>query len=129
MPKKEIVVPTNAPKAIGPYSAANRYGDLVFTAGQLGIDPASGDLVEGGIEEQTRQALINLKNVLEAAGSSLDHVLKTTVYLSDIGNFGLMNAVYGEFFVQDYPARSAFEVAELPKGAEVEIEAVACLAN
>jgi len=85
--------------------------------------------VEGGIEEQTRQALINLKNVLEAAGSSLDHVLKTTVYLYDIGNFGLMNTVYGEFFVQDYPARSAFEVAALPKGAEVEIEAVACLVN
>ena len=129
MPKKEIVVPTNAPKANGPYSAANRYGDLVFTAGQLGIDPANGNLVEGGIEEQTRQALINLKNVLEAAGSSLDNVLKTTVYLKDIGNFGLMNGVYGMFFLQDFPARSAFEVAALPLGAEVEIEAVACLAN
>ena len=129
MSKKEVNVPTKAPQAIGPYSAANRFGDLVFTAGQLGIDPASGELVKGGIEAQTRQALSNLRNVLESAGSSLEGVLKTTVFLKDINDFSRMNAVYAEFFTSDYPARSAFQVAALPKGAQVEIEAVACLKN
>ena len=129
MSKKEVIVPTNAPQAIGPYSAANRFGDLVFTAGQLGIDPASGELVKGGIEAQTRQALSNLMNVLESAGSSLEGVLKTTVFLKNINDFARMNAVYAEFFTSDYPARSAFQVAALPKDAQVEIEAVACLKN
>lgn len=127
MPKKEVVVSDKAPKALGPYSAANRFGDLIYTAGQIGLDPATGKLVEGGIEEQTRQALVNLKNILEAAGSSLDNVLKTTVFLQDINEFGRMNAVYAEFFTQDFPARSAFQVGALPAGAAVEIEAVACL--
>jgi len=127
MPKKQVVVSTDAPAAIGPYSAANGFGDLVFTSGQLGIDPATGELVEGGIEAQTRQALTNLKNVLTAAGSSIENVIKTTVFLKDIANFGRMNAVYAEFFTTDHPARSAFQVAALPKDAEVEIEAVACL--
>lgn len=129
MSKKEIVVSEKAPKAIGPYSAANRFNDLVFTAGQTGVDPTTGKLVEGGVEAQTRQALINVKNILEAAGSSLENVLKTTVFLQDINDFARMNAVYAEFFTQEFPARSAIQVAALPIGAAVEIEAVACLAN
>jgi 2-iminobutanoate/2-iminopropanoate deaminase len=129
MPHKQTVTATNAPKAIGPYSVATRLGDLVFTAGQLGMDPVSGDLVVGGIEAETRQALTNLKNVLEAAGSSLNHVLKTTVFLRDINDFAAMNGVYAEFFTQNFPARSAVQVAALPKGGAVEIEAVACLAS
>jgi 2-iminobutanoate/2-iminopropanoate deaminase len=129
MPQKQTVTATNAPKAIGPYSVATRLGDLVFTAGQLGMDHVSGDLVVGGIEAETRQALTNLKNVLEAAGSSLNHVLKTTVFLRDINDFAAMNGVYAEFFTQNFPARSAVQVAALPKGGAVEIEAVACLAS
>ncbi len=129
MATKQIVTSENTPRAIGPYSIANRFGELVFTAGQLGLDPLSGDLAPGGIEAETRQALINLKNVLEAAGSSLDHVLKTTVFLRDINDFARMNAVYADFFTSNFPARSAVQVAALPKGGAVEIEAVACLAN
>lgn len=125
--QKKVIVTENAPAAIGPYSAGVSTGHLVFTAGQLGIDPATGDLVEGGIETQTRQALTNLKAVLEAAGTGLDQVIKTTVFLKDINEFGLMNAIYGEFFTSDFPARSAFQVGALPKGAAVEIEAVALL--
>lgn len=125
--EKEVVIADQAPKAIGPYSAGVKAGMLVFTAGQLGLDPASGELVGGGIEGQTRQALTNLKAVLEAAGSGLDRVVKTTVFLQDMGEFGQMNGVYGEFFSGDYPARSAVQVAALPKGAAVEIEAVALL--
>jgi 2-iminobutanoate/2-iminopropanoate deaminase len=125
MDNKLIVKTENAPKAIGPYSAATRFGNLVFTAGQLGIDPQTGELVPGGIEAQTRQALTNLKNVLEAAGSSLPQVLKTTVFLQDINQFGQMNGVYGGFFNTDFPARSAVQVAALPKGGAVEIEAIA----
>jgi 2-iminobutanoate/2-iminopropanoate deaminase len=124
MDYKVIVTTENAPKAIGPYSAATRFGNLVFTAGQLGIDPQRGELVPGGVEAQTRHALTNLKNVLEAAGSSLAQVLKTTVFLQDINQFGQMNAVYGEFFNSDFPARSAVQVAALPKGGAVEIEAI-----
>jgi 2-iminobutanoate/2-iminopropanoate deaminase len=127
--EKKVIIADKAPKAIGPYSAGVSTGHLVFTAGQLGMDPASGELVEGGIQAQTRQALTNLKAVLEAAGSGLDQVIKTTVFLQDINEFGQMNAVYGEFFTGDYPARSAIQVAALPKGASVEIEAVALLPN
>lgn len=125
--EKNIVTTDQAPKAIGSYSAGVTTGHLVFTAGQLGMDPASGELVEGGIQAQTRQALNNLKAVLEAAGSGLERVIKTTVFLNDIGEFGLMNEVYGTFFTKNFPARSAFQVAALPKGAAVEIEAVALL--
>jgi len=129
MTQKQTVVADKAPKAIGPYSVATRLENLVFTAGQLGMDPVSGDLVPGGIEAETRQALSNLKNVLEAAGSSLNNVLKTTVFLRDINDFAAMNGVYAEFFTENFPARSAVQVAALPKGGAVEIEAVACLAN
>lgn len=123
--KKQVVVTDNAPKAIGPYSAGVSTGELVFTAGQLGMNPSSGELVEGGIQAQTRQALTNLKAVLEAAGSGLEYVVKTTVLLGDISEFGLMNEVYSQFFTENFPARSAFQVAALPKGAKVEIEAIA----
>lgn len=123
--QKTIVTTDKAPAAIGPYSAGVSTGHLVFTAGQLGIDPQTGELVSGGIRTETRQALINLKAVLEAAGSGLDLVIKTTVFLQDINDFGLMNQVYGELFTEDFPARSAFQVGALPKGAAVEIEAVA----
>jgi len=125
--QKEVVVSAKAPKALGPYSAGIKAGPYVYTAGQLGLDPASGDFVEGGIEAQTRQALENLKAILEAAGSSLDKVVKTTVFLLDMNDFGAMNGVYGEFFTQDFPARSAVQVARLPKDGLVEIEAVALL--
>jgi 2-iminobutanoate/2-iminopropanoate deaminase len=123
--KKEIVVADRAPQAIGPYSAAVKAGNFVFSAGQLGIDPVSGEFVSGGIEAQTRQALRNLQAVLEAAGSSLEKVLKTTVFLQDMNDFAAMNGVYGEFFQAEYPARSAVQVARLPKDGLVEIEAVA----
>ena len=125
--KKEIVVTDKAPKAIGPYSAGVTTGHLVFTAGQLGMNPETGELVEGGIQAETRQALNNLKAILEAAGSNLSLVIKTTVFLKDIDEFGQMNEVYGTFFTENFPARSAFQVAALPKGGSVEIEAVALL--
>lgn len=125
--KRTVVTTDQAPKAIGPYSVAIKAGPFVFTSGQLGLEPASGALVEGGVEAETRQALTNLRHVLEAAGSSLSLVVKTTVFLRDINDFARMNAVYGEFFTQDPPARSAVQVAALPKGGAVEIEAVAHL--
>jgi 2-iminobutanoate/2-iminopropanoate deaminase len=127
MSEKQVILSEQAPKAIGPYSVANRYGELVFTAGQLGLDPATMELVPGGIEAETRQALLNVQHVLEAAGSSLDDVLKTTVFLRDMGDFTRMNAVYAEFFPQNYPARSTVQVAALPKNGAVEIETVAAV--
>jgi len=123
--QKDTVATEKAPKAIGPYSQAVKVGPLVYTAGQIGIDPATGEIVPGGIEAETRQALTNLKHVLEAAGASLDMVVKTTVFLRDINDFARMNAVYAEFFTEGFPARSAVQAAALPKGAAVEIEAVA----
>lgn len=125
MPKKVIINTDKAPKAIGPYSVANRIGDLVFTAGQTGLDPQSNELVPGGIQAETRQVLTNIKNVLEAAGSSLEQVVKTTVFLRDIGDFAQMNAVYAEFFPQDHPARTTVQVVAVPRGGAVEIEVVA----
>jgi 2-iminobutanoate/2-iminopropanoate deaminase len=126
--EKEIIVAEKAPKAIGPYSAAVRAGQFVYTSGQLGFDPATGELVSGGIEAETTQALTNLMNVLEAAGSSLEQVVKVTVFLRDIKDFAAMNAVYAQFFTARHPARSAFQVGALPKNGAVEIEAVALLA-
>ena len=124
-PEKEVITTDKAPKALGPYSAGIRVGNMVYTAGQVGIDPAIGDIVEGGIEAETRQVLINLQAVLNAAGSSLDWVVKTTVFLRDMNDFSKMNAVYAEFFTNKPPARSTVQVVALPKGAAVEIEAVA----
>lgn len=125
--KKEVITAENAPKAIGPYSAAVKVGSFLFTAGQLGIDPESGDFVPGGIEAQTRKALENLEAILESAGTSLEKVVKTTVFLNDMNDFAAMNGIYGQFFTGNYPARSAVEVARLPKDGLVEIEAVAVL--
>lgn len=122
---KEIVSTPNAPKAIGPYSQAVRIGDHVFTAGQIGLDPSTMEIVSGGVEAQTRQVLTNLKQVLDAAGSGLGRVVKTTVFLSDMASFAAMNAVYAEFFSENPPARSTVAVAGLPKGGLVEIEAIA----
>ncbi len=125
--KKVIVKSDKAPAALGPYSVAVKAGHVVFTAGQLGIDPSSGNLVEGGIEAQTRQALENIKAVLKAAGTKMSKVVKTTVFLLDMNDFGAMNGVYGEYFTKKFPARSAVQVARLPKDGLVEIEAVALL--
>ncbi len=122
---KEVVTTDRAPRAIGPYSAAIRVGDWVFTAGQIAIDPASGEMVNESIEAETRQVLTNLKHVLEAAGSGLDQVVKTTVFLADMNDFPKLNAVYAEFFKEKPPARSTVAVRSLPKGARVEIEAIA----
>lgn len=128
-PSRKVVIAPKAPAAVGPYSAAIQIDTLVYTAGQLPLDPESGQMVAGEIEEHTRQALTNLKNVLEAAGSSLEWVVKTTVFLQNMGDFARMNSVYAKFFPSDPPARSAVEVAALPKGALVEIEAVAALSG
>ncbi|MBC7249437.1 MAG: RidA family protein [Anaerolineae bacterium] len=122
---REVISTPKAPAAVGPYSQAIRVDNLVFTAGQVAIDPQQGKLIEGDVAAQTRQVLTNLSAVLEAAGSSLSQVLKTTVFLKDIHDFAAMNAVYAEFFPQNPPARSAVQVAALPLGALVEIEAVA----
>ena len=114
-----------APKALGPYSQAIVAGGLVFASGQVPIDPATGNFVEGGIKEQTKQSLTNVSNVLAEAGIDLSHVVKTTVFLSDMDNFAAMNEVYATFFSEPYPARSAVAVKTLPKGALVEIEVIA----
>ncbi len=124
---KKIIFTDKAPKAIGPYSQAIRTESMVFTAGQAGLDPATGELVEGGIEAQTRQVLTNLKHVLEASDSDLNYVVKTTVFLKDMNDFAKMNAIYGEFFSQNPPARSTIAAAALPKNASVEIEVIALL--
>ncbi len=116
---------TKAPGAIGPYSQAMEVGNLVFTSGQIPIDPATGCFVEGGIKEQTRQSLQNVKAVIEAAGVTMSNVVKTTVFMADMNDFADMNAVYSDFFSEPYPARSAVAVKTLPKGALVEIEVIA----
>ena len=123
---REIVATEKAPAAIGPYAQANIVDGLIFTSGQVPLDSATGELVEGGIEEQTRQSLENIKAILEEAGSGLDKIVKTTCFLTDIGNFAKMNEIYATYFTDGvYPSRSAFEVGALPKGAMVEIEAIA----
>lgn len=124
---KKIVITDKAPKAIGPYSQAIRTENLVFTAGQIGLDPATMEIVKGGIEAEARQVLTNLKHVLESADSGLNFVVKTTVFLNDMNDFAKMNAVYAEFFPENPPARSTVQAAGLPKGALVEIECVALL--
>ncbi len=122
--EKQVIFTDKAPAAIGPYSAAIHAGSFIFTSGQLPVDPVTGAMPET-IEEQTRQSLNNVKAVLEAGGVDMAHVIKTTVFLQSMGDFAAMNGVYSEFFSGAYPARSAVEVACLPKGAKVEIEAVA----
>lgn len=115
----------NAPAAIGPYSQGVQAGDTIYVSGQLPIDPATGEFAGDDIAAQTRQSLTNIKNILAAAGTDMSKVVKTTVLLSDIADFAAMNEVYAEFFTEPYPARAAFQVAAIPKGAKVEIEAVA----
>jgi 2-iminobutanoate/2-iminopropanoate deaminase len=124
---RKVINSVNAPKAIGPYSVAIQTGNLIFTSGQLGLDPSTGILVPGGIETETRQALTNIHNVLKDAGAGMESVVKTTVFLKDMADFSKMNTVYAEFFTKNPPARSTVQVAALPKGGAVEIEAVAIL--
>ena len=122
---RQAVSTSSAPAAIGPYSQGIVAGDLVFCSGQLGLDPATGELVEGGVEAQAERALRNLSAVLDAAGATMADVVKTTVFLADIATFTAVNAVYARFMPEPPPARSTFAVGELPRGALVEIEAIA----
>ena len=123
----KVISTKKAPAAIGPYSQAIQVGNLVYTSGQIPIDPATGTFIEGGIKEQTRQSLSNVRAILEEAGLSMANVVKTTVFIADMADFADMNAVYAEFFAKPYPARSAVAVKSLPKGALVEIEVVATI--
>jgi 2-iminobutanoate/2-iminopropanoate deaminase len=123
----KVISTKKAPAAIGPYSQAIQVGNLVYTSGQIPIDPSTGAFVEGGIKEQTRQSLTNVKTILEEVGLNMSNVVKTTVFMADMGNFAEMNAVYAEFFTEPYPARSAVAVKTLPKGALVEIEVIAAI--
>ena len=118
-----------APRAIGPYSQGITANGFLFTAGQVGFDPASGELVDGGISEQTHRVLQNIRAILRAGGSDVEHVVKTTVFLVDMADFALMNEVYAEFFGDHRPARSTVAVASLPRGARVEIEAIAAVTS
>ena len=122
---KKVINTTKAPAAIGPYSQAIQVGNLVYTSGQIPINPVTGVFVEGGIKEQTRQSLQNVKAILEEAGLTMSNVVKTTVFMADMNDFAEMNSVYSEFFNTPYPARSAVAVKTLPKGALVEIEVIA----
>ena len=122
---KQVISTHQAPAAIGPYSQAIRVGNLLYTSGQIPINPATGNFVDGSIKEQTRQSLTNIKAILEEAGLTMAHVVKTTVFMADMNDFADMNSVYAEFFSEPYPARSAVAVKTLPKGALVEIEVVA----
>ena len=124
---KNIVFTADAPAAIGPYSQAVKAGDTLYLSGQIGMNPATGELVSADVKEQTAQALKNMKAVLAAAGVTTDNVVKTTVFLTDMADFQAVNAVYAETFASDAPARSCVAVAALPKGARVEVEAIAVL--
>lgn len=120
-----VILTDQAPRPIGPYSQARRAGNLIYTAGQVGLDPQTGQLVPGGIEAETRQAWRNLSAVLEAAGSGLEQVVRASVFMADLGEFNQMNAVYAEFFPGAAPARTTVQVAALPRGARIEIDCVA----
>jgi 2-iminobutanoate/2-iminopropanoate deaminase len=123
----KVISTKKAPAAIGPYSQAIQVGNLIYTSGQIPIDPTTGNIVEGGIKEQTRQSLTNIQAILEEAGLTMGNVVKTIVFMADMADFADMNSVYAEFFSEPYPARSAVAVKSLPKGALVEIEVVAGL--
>jgi 2-iminobutanoate/2-iminopropanoate deaminase len=122
---REVIATPHAPQAIGPYSQAIRANGFIFTSGQIPLDPATQQIVEGGVAAQTEQALTNLEAILKAAGSGLDKVVRTTVYLKDMTEFAAMNEVYARFFPQPAPARSTVEVARLPKDVRIEIDAIA----
>lgn len=124
---KKVINTKHAPAAIGPYSQAIQVGNLIYTSGQLPIDPTTGTFPEGGIKEQTRQSLLNVQAILNEAGADMSHVVKTTVFMADMNDFADMNTVYAEFFTEPYPARSAVAVKTLPKNALVEIEVVAAV--
>lgn len=123
--KKQVIITEKGPKPIGPYSPGIRTEDLLFVSGTLGVDPTTGKFPPGGIAAQTRQVLVNLTSILEAGGSSIADVVKTTVFMADLTEFSKMNAIYAEFFTQAAPARSTVQVAALPAGAAIEIEAIA----
>ncbi len=125
--EKQVISTQKAPQAIGPYSQGIIAGNMIFTSGQLGMNPSTGEFVNSSIQDETRQALENLKAVLEQAGATLNDVVKVTVFIKDMNQFGLINEVYGQFFSEHKPARSCVEVARLPKDGSVEIEAVAVL--
>jgi 2-iminobutanoate/2-iminopropanoate deaminase len=125
--KKKVIQTEKAPKAIGPYSQAIQAGNLLFLSGQIPLDPASGELVKGDIREQTRRVLENLKGVLESQHLGMDDVVKVTIFLKDMGNFGQVNEVYGTYFPSSPPARSTVEVARLPRDVDIEIEAIALI--
>jgi 2-iminobutanoate/2-iminopropanoate deaminase len=124
-PQKEVIIPAGGAKPLAPYSPGIRAGQFVYTSGQIGLDPGTGKLAPGGVLAEAKQALENLKAVLEAAGASLESVVKTTVFMQDIGDYAAINEIYGSYFTADPPARSAVQVAALPAGALVEVEAVA----
>lgn len=126
---RQIISTEHAPAAVGPYSQAVQAGDFIYTAGQIPLVPETGNLVEGGIEEQTQQVMKNLASVLEAAGSSLANIVKTTIFVTNLADFATINQVYGSFFENKPPARSTVQVAALPLGATVEIEAVAVVSQ
>ena len=128
-PTRTIIKTDNAPSAIGPYSQAVRAGEFVFVSGQIPIDPATGEFVSDDVTEQTEQVLKNLSAVLEAANSSLNAVVKTTVFVADMNDFAAMNAVYAKYFTENFPARATVQAARLPKDARVEIECVALVQN
>ena len=122
---KKVIATRHAPAAIGPYSQAIETGDTIFLSGQIGLDPARGTLVQGGIAHETRQVLDNIREVLRAAGLGFGDIVKTTIFLINLGDFEIVNGVYGEHFAEGYPARSTVQVAALPRGALVEIEVIA----
>jgi 2-iminobutanoate/2-iminopropanoate deaminase len=125
--KKQKIQTQNAPAAIGPYSQAIKAGDLLFVSGQIPLDAATGELIRSGVADETKKVLDNLKAILEAAGGGLGDVVKTTIFLKDMNNFGVVNEIYGTYFPQPFPARATVEVARLPRDVNVEIEAVAKL--
>ena len=124
---KKVIATTEAPQAVGPYSQAVAVGSLLFAAGQIPLDPATGELIDGDVSAQTAQVLQNIAGVLRANGMTFAHVVKSTVFMVDLANFAAMNAVYSQYFTEPFPARSTIQVAGLPKGAQVEIEVVAAL--
>ncbi len=124
-PNREVISTTNAPQAIGPYSQGIRAGALIFVSGQIPINPATGEVIDGDIRTQTRRVIENLKGILEAAGSSLEDIVKTTIFLTSMEDYGAVNEVYAEFFKGSRPARSTVEASRLPKGVRIEIEAIA----
>jgi 2-iminobutanoate/2-iminopropanoate deaminase len=127
--QKTVISTNNSPAAIGPYSQAIRFNELVFVSGQIPIDPESGKVIKGNIKEQTKQVLENLKNILEAGGSSLQNVLRTTIFLSDMDDYAMVNETYAQYFESSPPARSTVQVSRLPKDVHIEIDAIAYATN